>query len=264
MATLPSRDFRDDVVYPDSDGKPMAETPIHRQNLTDLIELLDTHFAADPQFYVSGNMFLYYVPGDPRRTVSPDVFAVRGIAREGDRRVYKTWEEHDKGPDLVIELTSRSTRREDTREKFALYQDVLCVREYFLFDPLNEYLKPPLKGFRLAGGRYEAIAPVAGRLPSEVVRLHLERDGQWLRLVVPETGERLLTGRQARALAEAARRQAEAERRQAEAARKKEQTQRRRSDTLRRKAEEARRLAEAENEALREELEQLRRRLGGR
>ena len=50
MATLPPRSVRDEIEYPDSDGKPMAETPIHRQNLTDLIEMLDNHFAGDPDY----------------------------------------------------------------------------------------------------------------------------------------------------------------------------------------------------------------------
>ncbi len=187
---------QDEIDYPTGDGQPMAETPIHRQNLTDLIEMLDTHFAADPEFYVSGNMFLYYEQGNPQRNVSPDVFVTRGIPREKDRPIYKTWEE-GKGPDLVIELTSRSTKREDERQKFALYRDILGIREYFLFDPLAEYLKPSLKGYRLVGGDYIPIEPAEGRLPSEVLGLHFERDGRYLRIHDPTTGLRLLTQREA-------------------------------------------------------------------
>ena len=66
-------------------------------------------------------------------------------------------------------MTSPSTRDEDLKEKFALYRDVLKVREYFLFDPKAEYLEPPLQGYRLVDGEYVPIPSVAGRLPSEVM-----------------------------------------------------------------------------------------------
>ena len=79
------------------------------------------------------------------------------------------------------------------REKFGLYQDVLKVREYFLFDPHNEYLKPPLQGYRLRKGRYGRIRPVKGRLPSHVLGLHLERNGKDLRLYDPAAGQWLPT-----------------------------------------------------------------------
>ena len=69
-----------------------------------------------------------------------------------------------------------------------LCRDVLKVPEYFMFDPRAEYLDPPLQGFRLNGGDYIPIEPVAGRLPSEVLGLHLERDGQHLRFFDPATG----------------------------------------------------------------------------
>jgi Uma2 family endonuclease len=58
------------------------------------------------------------------------------------------WEE-GKGPDLVIELTSPSTRHEGLDKKFKLYRDTLHVGEYFLLDPFEEYLKPSLQGYRL-------------------------------------------------------------------------------------------------------------------
>jgi len=182
-----------EVFYPESDGKPMAETPVHMEVMYDLIVGLRDWFAADPLVYVSGNNFLYFVEGDPRRNVSPDVFVVRGIDKSRYRGSYKTWEDGGKAPDLVVEVSSRSTRLEDLRQKFALYRDVLKVREYFLFDPFGEYLKPPLQGYRLVGEEYEPIEPEAGRLPSEVLGLHLEADGDQARLFDPAAGRRLLT-----------------------------------------------------------------------
>ena len=122
-----------------------------------LIHGLQDWFAADPLAYVSGNEFLYFVEGDPRRSRLARRLGRPGIDKcRTFRTSYKTWEEGGKGPDLVVEVSSKSTRREDLRKKFDLYRDELKVREYFLFDPLGEYLKPPLKGYRLDRRRVRA------------------------------------------------------------------------------------------------------------
>src|SRR5262245_47913507 len=119
------------LEYRESDGRPMGETPLHRDNLMYLVQMLrDDWYRADPNVYVSGNMYMYYVPGDRYRSVVPDVFVALGIRRLPERRVFKTWEEN-KTPDLAIELTSRSTQEEDQEDKFALYRDTLRVQEYF-------------------------------------------------------------------------------------------------------------------------------------
>ena len=89
---------------------------------------------------------------------------------------------------MVIEITSKTTRREDQNKKLTIYRDILKVLEYFQFDPTQDYLRPPLQGFRLEGGEYVRIEPVDDRLPSEVLGLHLERDGRELRLYDPVMG----------------------------------------------------------------------------
>jgi Uma2 family endonuclease len=143
-----------DNGYPTSDGKPMAETDTHRL-LTALIETLDHHFAAQPRVYVSGNLLVFYEEGDKRKHVSPDVFVVRGVAKRV-RPNYLVWQE-GKAPQVVVELTSKTTRREDLGRKMNLYRDTLKVKEYFLFDPLGDYLTPRLQGYRLRGGQYHPI-----------------------------------------------------------------------------------------------------------
>jgi Uma2 family endonuclease len=215
MATVPSVPVEEEVEYPTSDGRPMAETDAHRDNMADLIEMLKTWYAGLPRVCVSGNLLVFYVRGDKRKHVSPDVFVVRGVAKRR-RDHYLVWEEK-KGPEVAIEITTGSTRKEDLKEKFVLYRDVLQVQEYFLFDPYAEYLKPPLQGFHLVRGRYVRIRPVAGRLPSAILELHLERDGEQLRLYNPQTGQWLLTGRERSAQAEA---EVERLRRQLEALRR--------------------------------------------
>src|SRR5690242_8495074 len=116
MATTPRRPAAHRVEYPTSDGKPMAETDLHRDDMIDLIETLKVHFAADPGVYVTGNLLLYYVEGDRRKHIAPDVFVVRGVPKLPPRDYYLLWEE-GKGPDVVIELTSKTTRREDQHKK---------------------------------------------------------------------------------------------------------------------------------------------------
>ena len=189
-----------EVAYPESDGQPMAETETHWNATVDLIQGFRDWFADDPLVYVAGDMFLYFVEGDPKRNVSPDVMVIRGVDKTV-RPTYKTWEEGGKAPDLVVEVSSKSTRREDLRKKMALYRDDLRVREYFLFDPLGEYLKPPFRGFRLVNDQYEPIPAEEGRLPSEVLGLHLQHVGPTVRLFDPATGQTIPT--RLEALAEA-------------------------------------------------------------
>jgi hypothetical protein len=156
----------------------------------------------DPNIYVAGNLFLYYQEGDPTRVVAPDVFVVKGVPRH-DRRIYQLWEE-EKGPDVVFELTSRSTRQDDLGAKKGIYE-MLGVEEYFIFDPLGEYLEPRLVGFRLAEWGYRRMAEEP--LVSQVLGLALRVEGEMLRLVDPATGGKLLTSLES----QEARRRAEAE-----------------------------------------------------
>src|SRR5262245_45546994 len=81
MGTASSRVRSRVVEYPESDGKPMAETPVHRNNMANQIDTLSHRYAAEANVYVSGNMMMYYVEGNPRKHVSPDVFVVFGIPK---------------------------------------------------------------------------------------------------------------------------------------------------------------------------------------
>jgi Uma2 family endonuclease len=210
MASTRQTSAKQAVDYPTSDGKAMAETDIHRRDMTDLIETLEDHFAADPNVYVSGNLLLFCEEGNKKKHIAPDVLLALGVPKLPLRLHYLVWTE-GKAPDFIIELTSRSTRSKDKGTKRVLYRDVLKVPEYFLFDPLEEYLKPSMQGYRLVAGAYEPIEPAAGRLPSVVLGLHLERDGAELRLFDPVAGRRLPTRRERAAAAEAVAAAAEAE-----------------------------------------------------
>ncbi len=265
MSTAPRQRQTREVRYPSADGKPMAETELHLHDMIESIQALEDHFDQQPNVYVCGNMLLYYEEGNPRKHVSPDVFVALGVPKKPPRDYYLVWKE-GKAPDFVIEITSKSTKREDKNKKFVIYRDILKVSELFLFDPTEDYLHPPLQGFRLVGGDYVSIEPVAGRLPSRLVGLHLERDGSKLRLFDPATGKRMPTRLEAREAAERradeTERRADDEKRRADHAQRRADDERRRADDEHSRAQDAKaaqqRLAE-ENERLRREIEALRR-----
>ncbi len=188
------------VHYPESDGKPMGETDEHRDAMVRHIQILQEYYR-DQRVYVSGDLLIYYEEGDPSKCVVPDAFVVKGIA-PNRRRTYKIWLE-GRGPDVVIETTSRKTRRKDTTTKPELYAR-LGVKEYFLFDPDLEYLDPPLQGYRLRGGAYVRMKPGHdGGLTSRELGLRLRLEEGEVRFYRLDTGEPLLTPAEARRAAEA-------------------------------------------------------------
>ena len=199
------------VTYPSSDGKPMAETDVHLRWMTRLIELLQRKFAGT-QTYVSGNLLLYYVEGDPKKRVAPDVFVVKGIEPH-DRRVYKLWEEGI-APQVVLEVSSKGTAEEDLWQKPRIY-DRLGVREYFLFDPLAEYLEPALIGFRridgddLDAGLVRMEWDDSETLISEELGLLLRLSGRDLVLIDRLSGQPLQTSSESEFRERAARERAE-------------------------------------------------------
>ena len=198
--TLQSDTARKHIVeYPESDGEPMAETGRHVRNLLDMIDMIDWHFQDVPDVHVSGNMFLYYEEGNPRKVLSPDVFMVRGVSKQ-PLRTYKTWEQHPY-LDFVLELASPSTFARDFAEKKSIYEQILRVKEYYIYDPYHE-IEPSFIGFRLVSGSYEEIGFVGDHLPSEVLGLELgERDGD-LRLYDPVKDVWIGPGRERAAEAE--------------------------------------------------------------
>ena len=174
----------------------MAETELHWQVMVDAVETMRDYFAADPMVHVGGNLLLFYEEGNRRRHVAPDAFMVRGSP--SSHSAITTSLGGRKAPDVVIEITSKTTKREDQTKKRVLYRDVLKIPEYFQFDPTEDYLKPSLQGVRRIGDDYVPIVTVNGRLPSIILGLHLERSGQELRLWDPAQGSWLLTRQEQR------------------------------------------------------------------
>jgi Uma2 family endonuclease len=159
--------------------EPPLETDLHRRQIDLLIRLLEYWWRDRDNFYVSGNLTVYYSAAQTKKRDfrGPDVFIVLD-AEKHDRRSWTIWEEDGKYPNVVIELLSDSTAVVDRTTKKQLYQNIWRLPEYYWFDP--ESLE--FEGFRLSDGKYEAIVPDAqGRLRSIELDLELGIQDRQLR-----------------------------------------------------------------------------------
>ncbi|MBX2999438.1 MAG: Uma2 family endonuclease [Caldilineaceae bacterium] len=175
----------DPVFYPETDGQPMGESEWHVIATLYLLSALRNFFAARSDIYVIADMFMYYEEGNPSANKAPDVMVVKNIEQR-KRRIFKVWEE-GAVPCTIIEVTSKSTWAEDTIRKSSLYAR-LGVTEYFLFDPLHEYMDDQFMGFRLEDGEYIPIESSAdGSIFSQELGVILRPDGDLLRVINPAT-----------------------------------------------------------------------------
>jgi Uma2 family endonuclease len=183
-ANLPqpvSETIPDEITLPTNlySDEPPLETDFHREQIDLLIRLLKYWWKDRPNFYISGNLTVYYNAEQlkNRDFRGPDIFVVLG-AEKRDRRSWTIWEEGGKYPNVVIELLSSSTATVDKGKKKDLYQDVWRVPNYFWFHP--ETLE--FSGFHLVNGRYEPITPTEeGWFWSEQLGLYLGIHAQQLR-----------------------------------------------------------------------------------
>jgi Uma2 family endonuclease len=168
----PPPDSRTLVV---DDGEPM-ESSRHVHQMVLLIESLEFAWKDRDDFYVGGNMFLYFSETQSRKNDfrGPDVFVVLGTTRR-ERRAWVVWEEDGKAPDVVIELLSDSTEHVDRTDKMRIYGRTLRVGEYFLFDPFTS----ALEGYELDAPRGTYV-----RKPADAEgRVHSAALGLWLGVV---------------------------------------------------------------------------------
>lgn len=209
-----------EIDYPDSDGKPMGETEFHVIAILHLYAALQEFFSNRDDVYLAADMFLYYEEGNRYANKSPDIMVIKGVPKH-KRRTFKVWEERAH-PCVIFEMTSKTTAAADIA-KCSLYAR-LGVREYFLFDPLREYLEQGLLGFRLEQGEYVEILPDGdGRLFSEELELFLYQEEELLRAIQPQANQPLPSFPDAMRLArqEAQRAEQEAQKAEQEAQRAK-------------------------------------------
>ena len=251
---ISSSPLRAHVGYPSEDGEPMAESDFQREPLMYAVEALGAYFQQRADVYVSGNLFIYYEEGNLEAVVAPDVFVVFGAPKHR-RSSYMLWNE-PKAPDFIMEITSRRTRSQDQGPKRGTYA-FLGVQEYVLYDPTNDYLRPPLRGLSLVGDNYELMPTTVlpdGTLTlySHVLGLELRLIHDVLRFVEPTTSQQLLSHREA----EQARQEAEQAPQEAEQAPQVAEEHARREATARAEAEARLAAVEAQLRALREQGEE--------
>jgi Uma2 family endonuclease len=263
---LPSDEFGDPVALrsmptgmdlPYDDGEPM-ESPWHRDAMVLLIDSIGTHWRDRADFFVGGNMFVYFSPARVfnKQFRGPDFFVVKGVERHRPRVSWVAWEENSRLPDVVIELISPSTAAIDRGEKKNLYGNVFRTAEYFCYDPLADRLE----GWRRTDDRGYTPIPVEpdGRMWCQQLGLfvgrwggtYLETTGRLLRFFTAD-GTLILTGRETdaqQAQSESLRASIEAQRASFEAARANTEATAR-ADALARAAAEAAARADAEQRA---------------
>jgi Uma2 family endonuclease len=144
------------IVYPDSDGQPMAENTLQFEWIVTIQGGLDALFANDANVFVAGDLLWYPVEGEPKIRQAPDTLVAFGRPK-GYRGSYRQWEEGGIAPQVVFEVLSPGNRPIEMARKFDFYEKY-GVDEYYLFDPdITELL-----GWRRHGGKLCPIPSMRG------------------------------------------------------------------------------------------------------
>jgi len=130
---------KSNIIYPESDGKPMADNTKQFELIVEIKKGLDLLFINDPQVFVAGDLFWYPVEGQAKIVTAPDVMVVMGRPK-GDRGSYKQWEEDNIAPQVVFEILSPSNNRAEMSKKL-LFFERYGVEEYYLYDPEENVLE---------------------------------------------------------------------------------------------------------------------------
>lgn len=184
---MPSPSFEPEIQFPPGDlwsDEPPLESDLHREQIDLLIRLLKWWWRDRQDFYVSGNLTIYFNERQlkSRDFRGPDFFVVLGTEKR-DRKSWVVWEEEGKYPNVLLELLSDSTATIDKGLKKQIYQDIFRTPNYFWFDPKTlEFV-----GFHLVDGEYQAIEPnPQGWLWSQQLGLYLGIQDSKLRFFTAE------------------------------------------------------------------------------
>ncbi|MBE9010776.1 Uma2 family endonuclease [Pseudanabaenaceae cyanobacterium LEGE 13415] len=131
------------IVYPESDGKPIADNTRQFELIVYVKKGIDWLFADQPQVFVAGDLLWYPIEGNNKLCQAPDAMIVFGRPK-GDRRSYQQWKEDNLPPQVVFEILSPSNTPLEMTRKFQFYERY-GVDEYYVFDPdraiLDGYLR---------------------------------------------------------------------------------------------------------------------------
>jgi len=216
VTQLPSA-AQQDIIYPDSDGQPMADNTKQFELIVLIKKNLDLLFANDPNVFVAGDLLWYPVEGNNKTRIAPDTMVVFGRPK-GDRGSYQQWREDNIPPQVVFEILSPGNTVIEMVKKSKLYERY-GVEEYYLYDPERS----ELTGWLRSGSELEEIEEILGwTSPRLGIRFDLS-DGELV--IYRPDGERFATyfelaqqKEEAQQLAEQERQRAEQERQRAEQA----------------------------------------------
>ncbi|MGA1283991.1 MAG: Uma2 family endonuclease [Prochlorothrix sp.] len=121
------------ILYPDSDGQPMADNTQQFRWIQVIYHNLAWLFAQNPEVFVAGDLLWYPVEGDNKIRQAPDVMVVFG-AKKGDRGSYQQWKEDNIAPQVVFEILSPGNTLTEMSRKQMFY-DRYGVEEYYIYDP---------------------------------------------------------------------------------------------------------------------------------
>ncbi len=199
---------RQEIDYPESDGKPIADNTLQFEWITTIKGNLDAVFADRPDVFVAGDLLWYPVEGNNAISSAPDVMVVLGRP-QGHRRSYLQWQDENLAPQVVFEILSPSNTAMEMTKKIAFYERY-GVEEYYLYDPdENE-----LSGWRRQEGHLTAIDELNGWV-SPRLGIRFEITENEMKLYFPD-GRPFETFVELLARAEAERQRGEAERQRAD------------------------------------------------
>jgi Uma2 family endonuclease len=145
-----------EIVYPESDGQPMADNTLQFRWIVTIEGGLDALFAERPDVFVAGDLLWYPLEGHPEICRAPDALVVFGRPK-GYRGSYLQWQEDGIAPQVVFEVLSPNNSLAEIGRKFEFY-DLYGVEEYYLYDPeAND-----LTGWQRRDGRLRVIAHMDG------------------------------------------------------------------------------------------------------
>ncbi len=239
-----SMGFEKEVVYPESDGEPMAENTLQFTYIVLIKEGLNILYKHRDDVFVAGDLFWYHVEGDPNERAAPDTMVVFGRPRREYLGSYKQWEEENIAPQVVFEVLSPSNTPAGMRQKLNFY-DRHGTQEYYVYDPLGG----TLEGHQREAGHLTPIEQMQGWI-SPLMNVRFELQGQDLRLYGPD-GTPFRTPTELDDLRERAEQLAIEEKQQREQAEQladEEKQQRERAEQLAKEEKQQRERAEAEAE----------------
>ncbi|WP_354634686.1 Uma2 family endonuclease [Planktothricoides raciborskii] len=196
------------IIYPDSDGQPMADNTQQFRWIVLIKENLECLFAQNAEVFVAGDLLWYPVEGRPDIRVAPDVFVVFGRPK-GDRGSYRQWVEENIAPQVVFEILSPGNTFKEMTKKLQFYERY-GVEEYYIYDPDRNHLT----GLQRQEGNLTFLENVSDwTSPRLGIRFVLEADT--LAIYYPD-GQRFLTTVELTQRAEQEKQRAEQEKQRAE------------------------------------------------